>query len=72
MHSLYIDLLEDPHAEPSQIHLGFRTGDRFLVRYLKGLGAAGVSHVVLVLKFATRPIDEVTQDLGEQVLPHFS
>lgn len=71
MHSLYIDLLEDPHAEPSQIHLGFRTGSRFLVQFLKGLEAAGVNHVVLVLKFATRPIDEVIQDLGEQVLPHF-
>ncbi|WP_245698295.1 LLM class oxidoreductase [Sporosarcina ureilytica] len=69
--SLYIDLLEDPDADPTPIHLGFRSGHRFLIEFLKGLEAVGVNHVIIALKFATRPMEDVLQELGEYVLPHF-
>lgn len=69
--SLYIDLLENPDAEPTPIHLGFRSGHRFLIEFLQGLQAVGVNHVVFVLKFATRPMEDVIQELGEYVIPHF-
>ena len=69
--SLYIDLLEDPDAKPVPIHLGFRSGSKFLVEFLKQLEAVGVNHVLLTLKFAQRPIEDVIQELGEYVIPHF-
>lgn len=69
--SLSIDLLEDPAAAPSQIHLGYRTGRDFLLNYLKRLEEVGVNHVLLGLKFSERPIDEVIRELGEEVVPYF-
>lgn len=69
--SLYIDLLENPHAEPVPIHLGFRSGRHFLVEFLKRLEAVGVNHVILTLKFVQRPIADIIQELGEEVVPHF-
>jgi luciferase-type oxidoreductase len=69
--SLYIDLVEDPGTAPSAIHLGYRTGRRFLADHLAGLRDAGVNHVVLNLKYGRRPVDDVLAELGEHVLPHF-
>lgn len=69
--SLYIDLAEDPDAPPSAIFLGFRSGHRFLVEYLRALRDNGVNHVALNLKFGSRPAADVVQELGEHVVPHF-
>jgi luciferase-type oxidoreductase len=69
--SLYIDLLEDPNAGPSPIHLGFRSGYKFLIEFLKGLESVGVNHVILNFKFAERPIESIIQELGEKVVPYF-
>ena len=69
--SLYIDLSEDPGEAPSPIFLGLRTGHRALIDYLGKLKQIGVNHVGLNLKYGKRPADEVVQELGEFVAPHF-
>lgn len=69
--SLYIDLVEDPHATPKPIHLGFRLGRNALLDLLKNLEAKGVNHVILNLKYGSRPANEVLEELGAEVLPWF-
>lgn len=70
--SLYIDLLEDQNAEPSGIHLGFKSGSSYAIQHLKTLEKMGVNHVIVNLKYSSRPASEVIEELGEMVLPHFS
>lgn len=69
--SLYIDLSENPNEDPTPIHLGFRTGHRFLVDYLNTLKEVGVNHVAFNLKYGQRPVEEVIQELGEEVVSYF-
>ncbi|SFI89049.1 LLM class oxidoreductase [Thermoflavimicrobium dichotomicum] len=69
--SLYVDLTEDPDVDPTPIHLGFRTGRKFLIRFLESLKEIGVNHVMLNLKYGQRPASEVIEELGEEVLPLF-
>lgn len=69
--SLYVDLAEDPYHVPIPIHLGFRTGRVFLIEFLEDLRDAGVNHVIINLKYGQRPVEEVIEELGEFVLPHF-
>jgi luciferase-type oxidoreductase len=69
--SLYVDLLAERHASPRPIHLGWALGREPLVDLLGTLGRIGVSHVVLNLKYGRRPANEVVEELGEAVLPHF-
>lgn len=71
MQYLYVDLLEDPKAPPSPIHLGFKTGSEYLNFYLKQLEQEGVNHVIINLKYGSRPAAEVIEELGEQTVPHF-
>ncbi|MFY0630541.1 MAG: LLM class oxidoreductase [Flavobacteriaceae bacterium] len=71
MKSLYIDLLEDNKVTPKGIHLGFQSGKDYLITYLKALEDSGVNHVILNLKYGSRPAQEVVEDLGEFVLPYF-
>jgi luciferase-type oxidoreductase len=70
--SLYIDLVDRPDAAPMAIHLGYRTGHRYLVEHLSGLQEIGVNHVIINVKYGRRPVDDVLQELAEEVLPHFS
>jgi luciferase-type oxidoreductase len=67
--SLYVDLTEDPDEDPTPIHLGFRTGRKFLIRFLESLKEIGVNHVIINLKYGQRPASEVIEELGEEVLP---
>ncbi|MGV2882781.1 LLM class oxidoreductase [Paenibacillus taichungensis] len=69
--SLYIDLSENPDEDPTPIHLGFRSGYKFLIEYLNALKGIGVNHLAFNLKYGTRPVDEVIQELGEEVVPYF-
>lgn len=72
MQPLYIDLAEDPNAEPQPIHLGMRLGTQHLVSYLKSVEAIGVNHVALNLRFNQSPIEATLQRLADEVLPEFS
>jgi luciferase-type oxidoreductase len=67
--SLYVDLGDDPHQPPTPIHLGFKAGRHFLLRFLEALGAIGVNHVILNLKYGARPAGEVLEEIGTEVLP---
>ncbi|NOX91098.1 MAG: LLM class oxidoreductase [Gammaproteobacteria bacterium] len=69
--SLYIDLTEDPNTPPVPIHLGFRSGRNHLIEFLGASREAGVNHVVLNLKYGTRPAEDVLEEVGQDVLPFF-
>jgi luciferase-type oxidoreductase len=69
--SLYVDLTEDPNHAPIPIHLGFRIGRNPLIEFIESLKIAGVNHVIINLKYGQRPVEEVIEELGEEVLPHF-
>ncbi|MDP3890821.1 LLM class oxidoreductase [Nocardioides sp.] len=70
--SLYIDLVAEPSAERTPVHLGYRLGRDALLRLLDELRSMGVSHVLLNLKYGRRPAAEVVEELGEHVVPSFS
>ncbi|GAB3792232.1 LLM class oxidoreductase [Virgibacillus kimchii] len=68
--SLSLDLSENPNEEPTFIQLGFRSGRNYLISYLENLKEIGVNHVAFNFKAAKRPVDEMIQELGEEVVPH--
>lgn len=65
---LYVDLLEDEDAPPEPMHLGFRSGAKPLLAYLRSLEAAGVNHVALNLRFNRADVEETLERLAEDVL----
>ena len=67
--SLYVDLVADAGRAPSPIHLGHRLGAHRLVEVLDDLRGIGVRHVVLNLKYGSRPAAAVLEDIGTMVLP---
>ncbi|WP_424769213.1 TIGR03571 family LLM class oxidoreductase [Paenibacillus sp. sgz302251] len=69
--TLFIDLAENPDELPVEIPLGYHLGRNQLVRLLHGFESIGVNHLAFVLYFSKRPAEEVIQELGEEVLPHF-
>jgi len=69
--SLYIDLAEDPNTPPRSIHLGFKSGRNHLIEFLGASREAGVNHIVLNLKYGTRPAADVLEEIGQEVLPLF-
>jgi hypothetical protein len=71
MQSLYIDLLDDPDAGARPIHLGFRSGANYLLRYLEGLEKAGANHVALNLRFNSGDIETTMKRLADDILPAF-
>lgn len=71
MQSLYLDLLQDDDTPPQGIHLGFKSGSEYALQHLKELERYGVNHVIINLKYGSRPAAEVIEQLGESILPHF-
>lgn len=67
--SLYVDLDADPQLPPTPIHLGFKSGREFLLRFLEASRGIGVNHVILNLKYGRRPAAEVLEEIGLEVLP---
>ncbi len=72
MQSLYVDLLEDQKGSPKPIHLGFQSGTEYLIEHLKVLQMNGVNHVIINLKYSSRPAEEVLEEFGELILEHFA
>lgn len=70
---LVIDLAENPKAAPHPVpvKVGFRSGRQFLLDYLLALEDIGVNHVMLNVKHSSRPAEEVIDEIGEYILPHF-
>jgi len=71
LQSLYIDLTEDPDEQPTPIHLGFRLGRNPLIDFLEQLQTIGVNHVLLNIKYSTRPVCDVLDELAKYVIPKF-
>ncbi len=71
MQSLYVDITQD-ETKPTPIHLGFKSGTAYLNVHLKQLEAFGVNHVILNLKYGSRHAEELIEEIGEKVVPHFS
>jgi len=69
--SLYIDLTKDPDVNFERIHLGYRLGRNKLFKHLSDLEDIGVNHVIFNLKYGKRPADEVLEELGKFIIPHF-
>jgi len=69
--SLYIDLLEDVDAPPAPIHLGYKLGRNAFINHLEALRDIGVNHVSLNIRFSSRPIVQVIDELCNFVLPQF-
>jgi luciferase-type oxidoreductase len=69
--SLYVDLVADPEAPATPIHLGCRAGRHALVHLLAELELAGAHHVAINLKYGSRPASQVLEELAEHVLPIF-
>lgn len=72
MQSLYVDVTEDSTAKPTPIHLGFKSGTDYLNAHLQLLKSYGVHHVILNLKYGSRPAEQMIEEIGEKVLPNFS
>ncbi|MEM7030055.1 MAG: LLM class oxidoreductase [Chloroflexota bacterium] len=72
MQPLYVDLTESPETSPQPIHLGFRTGTRYLLDYLKSLEEVGVNHVALNLRFNQADIEATLKRLAEEILLGFT
>ncbi|MEO1640111.1 MAG: LLM class oxidoreductase [Pseudomonadota bacterium] len=71
MQSLYVDLVADDKAQPTPIHLGFRSGVGFLKTYLAALRNQGINHVALNLRFNQANLEDTMKRLAEDLLPEF-
>lgn len=72
MQSLYVDISKDSTVKPTPIHLGFKSGTDYLKAHLKLLESYGVNHVILNLKYGSRPAEEMIDEIGEKIIPNFS
>jgi luciferase-type oxidoreductase len=70
--SFYVDLSDNPDQPPTPIHLGFRGGRNFVLRFLDALQAIGVNHVILNLKYGARDAGSVLEEIGKEVLPQLA
>ena len=71
MQSLYVDLHPNEGFIPQPIHLGFRTGAKYLLEFLHHLQTIGVNHVAINLRFNSRDMVETLQEFAQKILPHF-
>jgi luciferase-type oxidoreductase len=70
--SFYVDLSDDPDAAPSPIHLGFRGGRNFVLRFLEAVRSIGVNHIILNFKYGARDAGEVLEEIGTEILPQLA
>jgi hypothetical protein len=70
--SFYVDLSDDPDAAPTPIHLGFRGGRHFVLRFLEALRSIGVNHVILNFKYGARNAGDVLEEIGKEILPQLA
>jgi luciferase-type oxidoreductase len=69
--SLYVDLVAEADAPPRPIHLGFRSGTKYLREHLHSLQEIGINHVALNLRFNQTDIESSLHRLADEVLPDF-
>jgi luciferase-type oxidoreductase len=66
----WFDLDRDPDA-PLQHGRVLRGGRHALIEFWRGQQDAGVSHIVLNIKPTRRPAEDIFEELGTHVIPHF-
>ena len=69
---LPLELTEDPNYEAEKIPAGYRVGRIGLIELLEQYREVGVNHMMIGLSRNKRPVPEVMQEIGEEVIPHFS
>jgi luciferase-type oxidoreductase len=69
--SLYIDLTVDPNEPPRPIHLGYRLGRHALLDHLRASQDIGVNHITFNIRFSSRPVEDVIDELATEVVPQF-
>lgn len=72
MQPLYIDIDANPNKKPEAMHLGFRSGIKYLKDYVTSLQAIGIGHLALNLRFNRGDIDDTLRQLAQELLPEFS
>jgi len=71
MQPLHIDLHADDDFQPQPIHLGFRSGMKYLVEYLYHLKELGVNHLALNFRFNSAKIEDTLDRIAKELLPEF-
>jgi luciferase-type oxidoreductase len=70
--SFYVDLSDDPDGAPTPIHLGFRAGRHFILRFLEAVRSIGVNHVIFNFKYGARKAGDVLEEIGTEILPQLA
>lgn len=68
---MHLDLSADPDEAPTPIRLGFRLGRNRLIELLHLYRNLGVNHLFFALFDGERSAEDVIDELGTYVLPHF-
>ncbi|HBR1526340.1 TPA: LLM class oxidoreductase [Klebsiella pneumoniae] len=71
-YATFFDLDENPERPLQRDFNGIRIGRKALISLWEQQQQAGVSHIALNLKTASRPANEILQEMAEFILPHFS
>nr|WP_288990016.1 TIGR03571 family LLM class oxidoreductase [uncultured Cobetia sp.] len=69
---IHLNLEEDPHAPVRRHRFGLSSGRLALMEELSAIQDAGVNHIGFHLRRNRRPLTETLEELGREVLPHFS
>jgi luciferase-type oxidoreductase len=67
--SYVLDLTDKLDQPATPIRLGHALGRKALISYLHEAKAIGVDHIMIILKYGSRPAKEVIEELAEFVLP---
>jgi hypothetical protein len=70
--AFYVGLRDDPDAVPTPIHLGFRGGRHFVLRFFEAVRSIGINHVILNFKYGARNAGDVLEEIGKKILPQLA
>ncbi|SFK22097.1 luciferase-type oxidoreductase, BA3436 family [Halobacillus dabanensis] len=68
---LPLQLEENSDAPVEKIPAGYKVGRNGLLQLIEQYRSIGVNHLMFGLSKNKRPVAEVMQELGEEILPHF-
>ncbi|RWZ58183.1 TIGR03571 family LLM class oxidoreductase [Halobacillus fulvus] len=68
---LPLELTDNPDQKAEKIPAGYRVGRHHLIPILEKYRQIGINHIMFGLSKNKRPVKEVVEELGEEVLPAF-
>ena len=71
MNILMIDLSQNPNETVKPIKGGFRTGRKNLLQILKAYESINTNHIILRFTNDDRDIEELIEEVGTYIVPHF-